>query len=234
MGITDTQSYSLVIRDVFYDALAAMPMFASFTKRKGKQFQVQANQVPYFGTYIIRERMTPDGDANAGHVRFIHNLTIGFSVIIQNQNPEVAEQKLDAIFWAIMNRLWPDQYIMNLLDTRSYPGGIGTPDNTRVESVQGGDRRHVWGNSALNNEMPVAELQYEVTCLYRTGWWPTITDDLLHIHVETVPMAEDGTVPPADEVERIITEYDFTDPDNPFPPDPLADPGQSAKPEPKP
>ena len=211
MGITDTQSYSLVIRDAFFDALAGMPMFTSFTKRKCKQFQVQQAQVPYLGTYIIRENMTPDGDANAGHIRFIHNLTLGYSVIIQNMSPEITEQKLDAIFWAIMNRLWTDQYLMNLLDTRMYPGGeYAMPDNTRVEGIMRGERRHIWGNTSLSNEMPIAELQYDVTIMYRTGWWPVITDDFLRMHEEVVPMRPDGTVPPADEVERVIVEYDFT------------------------
>jgi hypothetical protein len=210
MGVTDTQSYSLVIRDALFDALATMPMFASFTKRKCKQFQVQNFQVPYLGAYIIREQMSPDGDPNAGTIRFTHNLTIGYSVIIQNQDPIVSEQKLDAIFWAIMNRLWTDQYLMNLLDTRMYPGGqYAMADNTRIEGVLRGERRHIWGNTSLTNEMPIAELQYDVTLIYRTGWWPIITDDFLRMYEEVVPMADDGTVPPPEEVERVQVRYEF-------------------------
>jgi hypothetical protein len=210
MGITDTQSFSWVIRDVFFAAIAPLPFFASFTKRRCKQFQVQAAQLPYLGVYIIDETMTPDGDGNAGYVRFVHTLRVGFSVIIQNNDPVASEQKLDEAFWLIMNTLWRDPYLMNLLDTTNPSTGTDSPDNTRIESIERGTRKHVWGNSSLNNETPIAELQYDVSCRYRAGYEPVITDDLLRIHVETVPLADDDTVPPVDQVQRIISEYEFT------------------------
>jgi hypothetical protein len=210
--ITDTQSYSLVIRDIFFDAVSQIPIFANFTKRKCKQFSVQANQIPFLGVYIIDEQMAPDGDINAGHIRFISNLRIGFSAVIKNNDPVVSEAKLDEMFWAIMNKLWPDQYIMNMLDTMAYghPGYLNNPDNVRVEGISRGMRRHNWGNSQLNNEIPLAELQYDVTAVYRMGFPPIITDDLESIGVQVVPMRHDGTVPPAEEVERVIAEYDLT------------------------
>lgn len=206
--ITDIQSYSLVIRDIFYDAVLRLPFFATgWTKAKCKQYPIQASQVPFFGCYIIDETMTPDGDINAGDIRFMHGLRIGFQVIIQNNDPVASETKLDQAFWQIMIGLWTDQYIMNRLDTYNPHLGAGNPDNVMVEGIQRGTRRHVWGNSSANNEMPIAELQYEATAVYRSQWSPTIVDDLLRIHVETVPLATDGTIPPADEVQRIISEH---------------------------
>src|SRR5215467_10944382 len=206
-SITKTQSYSLVIRDVFFDAVADVPYFANFTKRRSKQLQVQPENIPYLGVYIVDEQMTPDGDANAGEITFIHSLRIGFSVIEQNNDPAVTEQKLDEAFWAIMGRLWPDQYIMNMLDTRVYPSGIyASPDNTRVEGVTRGVRRHMWGNSSLTNEMPIAELQYDVSVQYRTNWPPVITDTLDTVYTEFVPKRQgiiSEKIPPAQEVERI-------------------------------
>ncbi|MCA1452133.1 hypothetical protein I6F35_02750 [Bradyrhizobium sp. BRP22] len=185
MGITDTQSYSLVIRDVFFDALAADPYFANYTKRKNKMLQVQSELIPYLGVYIIDETMLPDGDANAGCIRFNHTLRIGFSAIIAHNDPVIAEQTIDAAFWHIMQRLWRDQYIMNMLDTYNPHTGAMNADNTRIESITRGTRRHVFGTAQFNNEIPVAELQYDVSCFYRTDWWPEITDTLDEIDVRT-------------------------------------------------
>ena len=39
-GITDTQSFGLVIRDVFYDALDRDPFFDAYTKRKTRMLAV--------------------------------------------------------------------------------------------------------------------------------------------------------------------------------------------------
>lgn len=185
MNVTDTYSYSLVIRDVFHDALKSAPYFQGFTIRKSRALQVQANQLPFLGVYIVGEDMTSDGDDNAGYIGFIHSLRIGFSVMVLNNDPVACEAQLDQAFWAIMNRLWRDQYITNMLDTRAYPGGDGTPDNTRIEGVSGGSRRHVYGNAALDNETPVGELQYEARCKYRTEFGPIITDDFLEMQIRT-------------------------------------------------
>ena len=186
MGITDTQSYSLVIRDVFYDALANRePFFANHFKRKTRMVPVQPNQLPFLGVYIIDETMLPDGDANAGDIRFTHTLRIGFSVIVANNDQDAAEREIDASFWKIMNRLWTDQYIMNLMDTYNPHTQSENPDNTIIESITRGVRRHVFGNAQLSNQTPLAEMQYDVSCFYRTYWPPAITDDLLEIDVTT-------------------------------------------------
>jgi hypothetical protein len=201
MGITDTQSFSLVIRDVFYDALSSDPFFASYTCRKNKMLSVQPQLLPYLGVYIIDENMVPDGDANAGHIRFSHTLRIGFSVMIANNDQVIAEQGVDAAWWKIMNRLWPDQHIMNLLNSSN-------PDNTRIEGVTRGVRRHVFGNAGLNNETPLAELQYDVSIFYRTGWPPIITDTLDEIDVTTGIKIGD-TQEEMDQRQQITRKYLF-------------------------
>jgi hypothetical protein len=201
MGITDTQSFSLVIRDVFYDALSSDPFFASYTCRKNKMLSVQPQLLPYLGVYIIDENMVPDGDANAGHIRFSHTLRIGFSVMIANNDQVIAEQGVDAAWWKIMNRLWPDQHIMNLLNSSN-------PDNTRIEGVTRGVRRHVFGTAGLNNETPLAELQYDVSIFYRTGWPPIITDTLDEIDVTTGIKIGD-TQEEMDQRQQITRKYLF-------------------------
>jgi hypothetical protein len=185
MGVTDTQSYSLVIRDVFHDALARDPFFACYTKRKTKMLTVQPDILPFLGVYIMDETMLPDGDLNAGFYDFIHTLRIGFSAIIANNDQAVAEAQIDAAFWRIMHVLWTDPYIINVISTYNPTLGSGNPDNTRFEGISRGVRRHVFGTTQSNNETPLAELQYDVSVQYRSMWMPTIVDDLNEVDLRT-------------------------------------------------
>ena len=114
-----------------------------------------------------------------GMIRFSHTLRIGFSVMIANNDQVVAERQIDAAWWRIMNRLWPDQRHHEPAELSS------NPDNTRIEGITRGLRRHVFGPLALNNETPLAELQYDVSIFFRTGWPPIITDDLDEIDITT-------------------------------------------------
>lgn len=201
--IISAQSYSQVIRDALFAKTVKLPFFAGFTAKRSKQLPIQQFQVPYLGVYIIAEDLGPDGDANAGVVRFIHRLQVGWQVIIENNDPVAAELKLDQAFWAIMNGIWRDARLMNFINS-------DMPDNTRIEAVERGRRTHHWGVPSTNNEKPYGELQYYATVVYRADYLPVITDDLLDIHIEVVPLGSDGTVPPASEVQRIIAEYEFT------------------------
>jgi hypothetical protein len=199
-----------VIRDTFYAKLVTLPFFSGWTSRRCKQLPSHVEVLPFLGVYFVAEKMTADGDANAGEVRFNTEMTVGFSAVIKNNDPVQSELTLDQAFWSIMNTLWRDQYIMNMIDPTIAPAGTVTlPDGVVIEGVKGGTRKNIWGNSGLNNETPVAELSYEANVLYSATFPPIITDDLLRIHVETVPLAGDGTVPAADEVQRIISEYEF-------------------------
>ncbi|MGY8661772.1 hypothetical protein Q3C01_05305 [Bradyrhizobium sp. UFLA05-109] len=208
MGVTDTQSYSHVIRNVFFDAVSADPFFASYTCRKNKMLVARPEYLPYLGVYVIDETMLPDGDGNAGEVRFIHALRIGFSVIVANNDQDALEAQLDAAYWRIMNRLWPDEYIMNLLDTTDPSTGTQNPDNTRIESIERGVRRYVWGNAAFNNETPVGEVQYDITCRHRTYWSPVIPDDLLTIDMQTGIKSGD-TQDEMDQRQQLHAVYQF-------------------------
>jgi hypothetical protein len=129
--------------------------------------------------------------------------------VIQNNDPVDSQQKLDAAYWTIMNGLWRDQYIMRLFGTVTPAGVIVLPDDIALRGVKGGNRKINWDKLG-SNETPIAEMQYEAQVLFSTAFPPIIADDLLHIHVETVPLASDGTIKPVDEVLRIISEYEFT------------------------
>jgi hypothetical protein len=188
-GITATQSYGWVLRNVFYDALKSDPFFAGYHCRKAPINVVHIEHLPFLGVYIVDENMVPDGDADAGEPRFIHTLRIGFSVLIANNDPDTADATVDAAWWRIMNRLWTDAHIMNVWFSTN-------PDNTRIEGLVRGTRRHVYGTNALNQQTPVAELRYEISCTFRTNWPPVITDDLLEIDMTVgSPPLSDGTPP---------------------------------------
>ena len=201
--ITDTQSYSQVIRDALFATVVQLPFFQNFKARRSKQLPIQEPILPYLGVYIIGEDMPADGDPNAGDIRFIHMLRVGFQVIIENNDPVQSELYLDQAFWAIMNGLWTDSGLTNMIQTEM-------PDNTRIEGIERGTRRHVWGTMGSTQEKPIGELEYIATVKYRSEWYPGNFPDLLRIHEEVVPMADDGSVPDASVVQRIIVEYEFT------------------------
>jgi hypothetical protein len=174
--ITETNSFALDIRDAMYNVLTVDPFFRGYTFRKTKMFPVQVDLTPYLGVYIVDETMVPDGDANAGCIRFNHTSRIGFSVIQINNNTVALEQGIDSAYLKIMSLLWTNIKLMNVLNNNN-PEGVG------IESVVRGSRRHIFGSTGLNNETPFAELQYEVNCFSRSEWYPDITDDLKEIDV---------------------------------------------------
>jgi hypothetical protein len=202
LTVTLTQSYSQVIRDAMFATLVQLPFFAPFKARRSKQLPMQEPILPYLGVYIVGEEMPADGDVGAGDIRFIHMLRIGFQVIIENNDPVQSELYLDQAFWAIMNGLWTDADLTNMIET-------DMPDNVRFEGVERGTRRHVWGTMGATNEKPIGELEYIATVKYRTEWFPSNFPDLRRIHEEVVPLPEQGLVPPASQVQRIIIEYEF-------------------------
>lgn len=195
-GITQTQSYTWVLREAFIEVLT--PLFPGFTILRNNQLRIQKFQLPILGVYILPERMTPDGDLNAGDIRFINQAPIGFSVMIANNDPEVSEQKLDAAYWVLMNGLWCNAGLTNLVFSK-------TADNTRFEGISSGGRQMIYGNVGINNETPVAELRYEATAQFRTAWSPTITDDLDLIVVTAIPGGFDPT-----QTETIEVQYDLS------------------------
>lgn len=206
--ITATQSFTWVFRNVLFDAVSALPYFAPHFKRKTKMLPTQPNQIPFLGIYIADETMTPDGDANAGAIGFIHMVRYGFSVIEAANDPIVLEARLDQAFWAIMNGVWSDQYVMNRLDTWNPHTGIGNPDNVRVESLERGTRKHIYGSPALDNTLATGEMQYEITAKYRTYFEPGPFDDLNMIGVKTAFPAG-STVEEQAAVQQVIAIYEF-------------------------
>lgn len=182
--ITETQSFALNIRDAMYDIVTASTYFAGYTFRKTRMLPVQADLIPYLGVYFLDEVDVPDGDANAGCIRFNETVRVGFSVVHANNDQVSLQRGIDAAYLKIKSLLWCDAKLMNVLHNNN-------PDGTGIESVIRGSVRHTFGSTGANNETPFGELQYEINLFSRSEWYPDITDMLNEIDVVTgIKLAE--------------------------------------------
>lgn len=166
-------SYSFLVRDAILARLKALNDLAGFTFASTTALAIQPQSVPYCGVYFMSEMMSPDGDANAGEVRFRVTTKIGISVIIQNNDPATVELKLDQIYQAVMGKLFSDDRLYN--DT-----------NVKVQGFTNGARQHMFGSLNKDQELPIAELRLEISCdLGTINYEPYVPDDLEIIHVTT-------------------------------------------------
>src|SRR5262245_21329490 len=181
-----SNSYALIITDAMYKRVSVMPFFKNFNRKAGDwRDHIQQQDLPYVGIYLVSETGAPDGDADTGDIRFKNSVRVGFSVIVLNNNSTQAQLVLDQAFWTIINGLLNDNTLTNMWQTN-------LPDNTRIEAFPNYNRKHVWGNAGHNNATPIAEMQFELSATYRSEFYPRYFPDLNTIHVETVPLADDG------------------------------------------
>lgn len=210
-GSDERLSYAAIIRDVLFAHTVTMPFFEGFTARRCKQLPIEPYHLPYLGIYFVKETRRSDGDWNHGTIDFVHDLTIGFSVMMEDNDMIRLENKLHHAWRLLDEGLWPDQYMMNLLYTYNPHTGTQNPENMRIEGISSSGCEINFGVIG-NNETPVAELQFEPVIKFRTTWPPWIIDDLRLIHVETAPMIGprgERRPPDESEVRRIITKYEF-------------------------
>lgn len=84
-------TYAIEIADRVLELLKAptadepTPFFKSYWRTPMRQ--VAASDLPLLGVYILRETRGPDGDENAGEIRFIHRLHLGIAGAISNADP---------------------------------------------------------------------------------------------------------------------------------------------------
>jgi hypothetical protein len=202
------QSYTHLIRQAFFDVVKNDAFFAGYTIRKNRMLRIQHELLPYLGIYLIEEPMGPDGDANAGNIRFIHTPRIGFSIMLVNNDQDACEAALDAAYIYLYQLLWDDPALNNVFDTTNRHTGYQNPQNVRFESIERGVRRYVWGNTAVTNQTPVGELQYEITVKYRDYEEPGPFDDLLTLDVTTGVKPGD-TQAEMDQRQQLHVQYRF-------------------------
>ena len=200
--ITEKQSFAFDIRDTFYNVVTADPFFQGFVTKKNRMLPVQPDQLPYLGVYLAEEINAPDGDSNAACVRFKETARIVFSVITANNDRAAAEAFSDQAYLKVKSLLFTDLNVMNVWNRKNVEGVI-------IESIDRGTRRHIYGNAGQNNETPWIDMQYDVQAVYRTEWYPDITDTLDEIDVTTGVKPGDTPAEMANRIQ-VAPVYTFT------------------------
>jgi hypothetical protein len=188
----------MLVRDRILLFMQQLPFFSSrgFKYHTSKAIQIQPENVPFAAVYFIEETGLPSGDANEGDIRFRTTARYGISVMIQNNDSAAAELILDAAFFAITSMFKnPDLY--------NWDGGA---DEAKIQAFIRGARSHQFGNIGQTNELPVAELRYDLTVdLGEILYDPPVTDDFITFHVETrYPGGTDTS-----EIQQIVAQYDI-------------------------
>lgn len=217
-GVSDTQSYSWILLNAIFDRLSTSSFFNGFVcKRISSALQIETDiHIPFLGVFLGEEILEPDGDLNAGDVRFINKVTIGIQIIVRNNNPTAMLQKLDQASWFVLNQILRDNTLMNRHKT-TMPDG----QYFRLEGIPRiRFRPDVWGLVGSQNETPIGERLFWLTYQFRTEWYPTDFDNLERITVTTAypPGDPDGQ----SKIQQVKVVYEF-DPDpvpTPLPPDP--------------
>jgi len=146
-----SNTYALLVRDGVYDRVRHFPFFKDFKFGKTKALPIQVDQLPYCGIYFMNELMLPEGDANVGEIRFHTSVRIGVSVIVINNYSDIGEAKADQALYEIENGLFSDPTFYN---NNVY----------QIQAFTRGERTHVFGSVGHDNETPVVELQFDLTC----------------------------------------------------------------------
>jgi len=185
-----SHSYAMLLRDSMVTRLQANKFFNNFHFVRTKNYPVQAQDVPHCGVFFVDESLSGDGDIDAGEIRFSSLVTIGFSIIVQNNDPEQAEETLDYAWQALTGEL--------LCDPTLYNNQI-----FKVQGYRGGKRMHVFGAVGKDNERPIAELQFTLMCdLGAITFEPRVPDIFETMHVRTVYPDDDPNR------QQIVSEYD--------------------------
>lgn len=185
-------SYPMLVRDGILTRIQALPFFSGFNFSTNKSLQIQPASIPFCGIYLLQEMMAADGDADAGEPRFRTLARIGISIIIQNNDATAAEHKLDMALQNITSGLFSDPTFYN---NHAF----------KIQGFTGGSRMHAFGSVGLENETPIAELRFELTCDLGIIYYPPIVPDVLEvIHVKTAY----PSIAKKDTSQQVVTEYD--------------------------
>lgn len=185
----------MLVRDNILERVRLLPFFDGFNFSTNKSMKIQAETIPFCGVYLIQELMTPDGDANAGEVRFRVSTRFGFSVIVQNNDADQAEYTLDDAFMALTALFADHTFYDNA--------------TAKIQGFVSGSRQHIFGALGQDNETPISELRFELVCdLGTLDYPPVVPDDLNVIHIKTQYPSGD-TQENIDRRQQVENEYDL-------------------------
>jgi hypothetical protein len=189
------RSYALIIRDAIVTRIKTWAWFQPFYFTTNKALQIQPNHLPFCGVYFIEEIGTPDGDSNVGETRMKTIVRYGFSVIVQNNDANEGEYDLDTAYQAITRGLLADETLINW---------DGKHSQAKVQAFIRGSRTHQFGSVGADNEYPVAELRFDLSCDLGVVTYPPFIPDVFEtMHVQARPSDAD------DNSQQVIVEYDL-------------------------
>jgi hypothetical protein len=208
-SITDTQSEAYVILDAAFKLVSIIPFFSGFTiKRISSALPVELGwQIPYVGVYDASENGTAIGNWNTGQIGFNVALTLGFQVVIKDNDPAACVAKLDQAKWALFNGLLRSNAFTNMISASAMQNPAVTNEGfPRFRA------RKRWGKTGSANETPVGELQFELETRHPILFAPTDFADLNEIHVTTGFPGPGSTPEEQAEIQQVTIVYDFVNP----------------------
>lgn len=227
MGILSADIFppSFIIREGIIERLKTIPTFktvAKFARNRGRG-PYQPEDIPLIACYLMNEDLSPDGDANHGEPRFIHDCKFGFVIAVQNNDNEAAEASCRSAVWTII-RMLEYQRWWHFECTGEWQRNEWTKkiEPIKIESVTRGSVPPVnFGPKTGANETPYAEQVLEMTIRFRSGFPPIVEDHLDLVHVTVgYPWPFDPSANPP-----FYAVYDFRSgsglPDGPVAPPPL-------------
>jgi hypothetical protein len=168
------------IREAIIERLSDLPGYKALPRRVPLP-QLQPSDLPRLSVFIMGERLTPDGDANEGDIRFVSEITIGISDMRGFATPDVLEGQNDTAVDMIEARLLCDPEF-----TEMDPDGL-------FEAVTGITRQRVYPQ---DGETYFAELRLQMVFQKRVEFAPEILDTLRRVAVTTRPASSTDDVPP--------------------------------------
>lgn len=178
--ITDIQSHTYILSEWIFNKLATDPYFVNFlTKRTTQALPIEAwSQTPFLGVYVTDEPLA-GYSYKVGDIELSHEVTIGFQIILANNDSVIMHRDLDRVKWFILRLLLRDDKLTNRFDT-GLPGGVG------INGIKRGRIRPPrWGLTGSKNETPIGEQTFELTFEFAAAWYPYGFPDLKRIDVIT-------------------------------------------------
>lgn len=164
-------SLATQIRDAAFNRVTKAITFKS--TRKTPFPTLQSDQLPGLGVFLMRENMTPDGDANTVNPRYQVDTVISFAVIDEASKPDVLEGSLDGFVDLIETTLLCDGTFLDLRDASNHP---------IIEAVSAVSRTY---NFPREGETYFMEARLQLTFQYRVFFEP-VAPNLLRSIVTTI------------------------------------------------
>jgi hypothetical protein len=177
------------IRDAIFTRVLPLTTASDFkTVRIMPVMMLQPDNLPALTVSLLSERMTPDGDDNAGEVRFNSDVTIGISIVRGFAAPIDLDAQTDIDVDLVEQILLRDPTFVRFGDDTRYPIG----DDRReplFEAVASINRRRSYPQSG---ETYLVEVRLELTFRTSADFTPLLEDEFERFALTARPL---GTGP---------------------------------------